>query len=167
MNGFDLADPAFANHRVGLLDNRVEAPVVSHHHRHIGRLGVLYQRLAFGQIFRKRLFDQNGNAGIDTEPCLRRMERCRRCQDDAIRPGRFNQLLNRFEMRHIIGCRLVSAFCTRVGNSAQRYATHLADGLGVTKPHQAQAGDGNAQRHCCLVLFVWRRPQSCPHMVVN
>ena len=117
MDGFDLTDPTLADHGMGLLDNRIEAPVVSDHHHHIRCLGVLYQRLTFSQIVRKRLFNQNRDTGINAQPALGRMKRrwCR--QNDAIRLNSLDQLFECFEVRHIICCCLILAFCAWVGDS--------------------------------------------------
>ena len=148
MNRLYVADPALADHRMRLLDNRVEAPVVSHHHRHIGRLGVLYQGLAFSQIVCKRFFNQNRNAGINAQPTLNSMKSCRCREDDAVRPIRSYQFVKRVEMGHSFVSSSISAICARVGNSAQFHAIYLTDCSGMAKSYQPQAGYGDAQRPC-------------------
>lgn len=117
MNRFDLTDPAFADHGMGLLDNWIEASVVSDQHCHIGCLGMLYQCLTFGQIVCKRLFNQNRDAGVNAQPALGRMKRrwCR--QNDAIWLGITDQLVKRIEVWHIIGCCLILYFCAWISDS--------------------------------------------------
>ncbi|CAI8189108.1 MAG: Uncharacterised protein [SAR116 cluster bacterium] len=118
MDRFDVTNPALADHGMGLLDNRIEAPVVSDHHNHIRCLGVLYQRLAFSQIVRKRLFNQNRDTGINAQPALGCMKRSWCRQNDAIRLDSLDQFLERVEVGHLIGFCLILAFRAGIGNSA-------------------------------------------------